>query len=705
MPNIPLTPVKNCIEFSYCDYGIKDTTLEPCELLFNDFSAKFKEPDIGEKDGSYFLRGEASQRKDQYLKKADLIIIDADSSIDLKTCQVSDGAPDAGLIHDFLKYNNITHLLYSSYSNGAKGNRYRVVIPAELNDKDDLKRCIDYIFLMIHEAGICLHNSQENYTWAQAWYSPRIPIKHKGIYEYYHFNSGKTIDPTEINNQTGVNEIVPVSSSKAFFSRDSDMDHILATQLTDLEDVIKELPADDYHDWIKVGLAIHNETNGSDKGFNLWHQWSEKSDNYNNVEECRFKWKSFCTSSSVKKVTIGTLIYMKNKYSLSKGIGKIADHLLLTKSNEIKASIANIVKILFMDDNLPTIYYDEFLQDEIVDNQPVSDKTILKFKLYLSEQYELEIPTMNVREAILLVADFNLINSLIDYFESLTWDQTKRLDNLLIDNADAANTDYTRSVTAITFLSAVKRAYESGCKVDSMLILEGPQGCLKSTLIKVLCPDEKYYSDTPLQIGNKDAYQQLRGKFLYEISEMSSILNSRNNDAKTYLSAAVDNYRGSYGSRNADYRRRNIFIGTTNDREYLLDSTGGRRYLPIRVDNIDIASISKIKDQLWAEAIHRYKAGEKCYLSKEMEKYAIDEQSKRFSSDPWESEIDTWLEENNLEKVTSNMIWLDLFKQDISKIKRQDHNRISSVMARLEYEHKTISIDGVKVKGYIKGNR
>jgi len=698
MSDIPLTKVNNNLKISYSDAGVQSTSLKTKNLTFIELSEAFKEPKIGLKDGTYFIRGSADKRNDSSLKHADLIIIDADSTINLKTNDVTDGAPEPNIVHKFLESLGLTHCIYSSYSNIEKGYRYRVIIPVQLKNKEELKICLDYLFDEIHSEGIQLNNCRENYTWAQPWYFPRVPEQYKSEYKFYVYNSGNTLDAVKITesilaqNQHESKSISTVKTKKT---------QIEPVPLTELQSLLKSIPSDDYHDWTTIGMAIHHETNGSDEGLILWNQWSEQSSKYSSKDELIYKWRSFNRSSTSKNVGMGTIKFISERYSIKSNNEELANHLDYSNKN-VKSSISNAVKIIGFDTNLPDINFDEFLQKETIDSEPLQDKQILKIKLYISDTFKAEYATKNIHEAVQLVAENNPVNCVTDYFELVNWDREDRLDNLLIDHAHAANSKFTKAVTAITMISAVARACEPGCKVDSMLILEGSQGCGKSTLIKVLSPLSKLFSDTPLKIGDKDSYLQLQGKLFYEISEMSSILKANTNETKAFLSASVDTFRVPYAQNTIDYPRRNIFIGTTNDQDYLNDATGGRRYLPISVGTVDIDSVELIKDQIWAEAYYRYRNGEQWHLTSEMEEIAKQEQDKRFNSDPWENEISEWLSKNNITKVTSNMIYSELFDIEISKISRPMQTRVAGVMARLGFERKTLTIGGEKVKGYEK---
>jgi predicted P-loop ATPase len=230
-----------------------------------------------------------------------------------------------------------------------------------------------------------------------------------------------------------------------------------------------------------------------------------------------------------------------------------------------------------------------------------------------------------------------------DYFENLSWDGTPRLDDWLSTYGNAASNPYIKAIGAKTLLSAVARTYEPGCKADHVLILEGPQGVRKSTLLATLCPEKAWFTDHLPDLNSKDAMLQLSGKLIIEISELSAVKKSAQERVKSFLTSPVDTYRPPYGRIAEDFPRRSIFVGSTNEEFYMVDNTGNRRYWPVKLySKIPQAKIDQLvadRDQLWAEAVARYKRGEDAFLNGEFERIAKSEQSKRE-----EAEIDPWLD-------------------------------------------------------------
>jgi predicted P-loop ATPase len=240
------------------------------------------------------------------------------------------------------------------------------------------------------------------------------------------------------------------------------------------------------------------------------------------------------------------------------------------------------------------------------------------------------------------------------------WDQVHRLDKfwsevcgaqLIEEGMDDLQSWQRQRYLAATarcfFIGLVARILEPGCKVDSIVILEGAQGSFKSTLLRVIAFDEdQWFSDSmTADLKNKDARAHLRGKLIIELAELSQFRSTKIEGLKAFLSAQDDKYRPPYGKGEVTYKRQCTFVGTTNDTDYLVDLTGNRRFWPIRCGEINIAVAREMMPQLYAEALHWWRAGERWHLPKDIELIAEDEQRERLSDDPWEDKARELVEE------------------------------------------------------------
>lgn len=239
---------------------------------------------------------------------------------------------------------------------------------------------------------------------------------------------------------------------------------------------------------------------------------------------------------------------------------------------------------------------------------------------YIEGMYKVS-STEAVADALALVARRNRRDSLKEYLNSLKWDGVERLDRMFIDYLGAPDTAYVREVTRKQMCAAAARGLRPGVKHDVMLVLTGPQGIGKSTMMSILGGD--WFTDSISDFGGRDAYEGLIGRWIIEVPELASMNRAEVNTVKTFLSKTEDVFRAAYGHRSEAHPRRCVFFGTTNDHEYLRDVTGSRRFWPLEVGVS--AAVKDVftdlrgeRDQLWAEAAAKYRAGESLMLSEEV---------------------------------------------------------------------------------------
>ena len=292
------------------------------------------------------------------------------------------------------------------------------------------------------------------------------------------------------------------------------------------------------------------------------------------------------------------------------------------------------------------------------------------------------------------------------YLSNLTWDQTPRVARFFIDLAGAEDTPFHRRITQIWFTAAVRRIFEPGTDFQELLILEGAQGGGKSTAIQNLVPHADWFcDDLPLNAPTKLVVEQTLGKWIIEASELTG----RTQDIralKRFLSSRCDSTRLAYDRFPRDFPRQWTPIGTTNETEYLIDSTGNRRFWPITIKSFDLARLTpQYRDQIWAEATHLHTTGLDLKLEPELWSCAAHQQDKRFHTDPWEDILISLLPEGACHIVANSV--LETLHIPIDKQNRKVYLRIAYIMRKLGFEKSTQRHPKTKktVKVWLRGEK
>jgi predicted P-loop ATPase len=281
------------------------------------------------------------------------------------------------------------------------------------------------------------------------------------------------------------------------------------------------------------------------------------------------------------------------------------------------------------------------------------------------EREELRPRLNDTHDAIAKAAEAVAFNPVTDWLDVLEWDREPRLDGWLSYYLGAGATEFARAAGAKWLIGAVARAYRPGCKMDTMLILEGPQGIGKSTALRTMgtLGGRSYFTDEITDIGSKDAAMQLQGVMIVEMGELDVLDRSETRSLNAWITRTVDRYRPPYGRLVVEAPRQCVLCGSINPvgDGYLKDPTGARRFWPVACTAVDIEALTRDRDQLWAEAVARFKAGESWWLAEDQVTHAKAEQAQRYQTDPWADKINDML--RTVRKVKLSVIindWLDI---------------------------------------------
>lgn len=403
------------------------------------------------------------------------------------------------------------------------------------------------------------------------------------------------------------------------------------------------------------------------------------------------------------------------------------DHLEVDRKGNLLPTTDNIVRIMLNDKKLKDgIGGTDLFQQKPVkfgslpwwpweaSNNTWTDTDDAGLRYYLEKSYKI-VAKGKVDDAIAFVQEKHSFHPVRDYLNGLKWDGVERLDTLFIDYLGAEDTPYNRAVARKICAAAVARVYEPGCKMDYMPVLVGKQGIGKSHILSTL--GGEWFSDSITNIAGKEGYEALHGSWIVEWAELSAARKADIESMKQFISKRDDRYRRAYARRVTDNPRQCVFIGTTNDDEFLRDYTGNRRFWPVQTnENARTKSIFKDlpeeRDQIWAEAVVKYRLGEQLYMEPELEKEVLSVQEEhtyrsvredivrdyldRKLPDGWKN-MDLpsrvmWLKDSDNEGTETREcvslleIWCEVFEGNRLNFTNSDQREMKAIMEHIGWE-------------------
>lgn len=346
---------------------------------------------------------------------------------------------------------------------------------------------------------------------------------------------------------------------------------------------------------------------------------------------------------------------------------------------------------------LDIIRYDEMARSAIIVKQipnTPADPSIPRMVrdadvLAIQEEMQLtglrRVAKATVQDALVLRADQDRFHPVREYLNGLAWDGEKRITGWLGRYLGVEGNPYSDTIGRLFLIAMVARIMRPGCKADYMLILEGPQGALKSSACRVLAGE--WFSDNLPDLSRGDAVRlsmHLRGKWLIEIAEMSSFNSAEAHTLKEFLTQTEERYTPKYGHHEVQEPRQCLFIGSTNEGTYLRDATGARRFWPVKVGEIDIEALARDRDQILAETVAAFREGEKWWPDREFEaQHIAPEQAARYEADAWQIAIEAWLSRNAKVQCTVNDVLLEAIGLSVGQFGTREQRRASSILTHM----------------------
>lgn len=285
-------------------------------------------------------------------------------------------------------------------------------------------------------------------------------------------------------------------------------------------------------------------------------------------------------------------------------------------------------------------------------------------------------------QALTLYAEAHAKNEPHDWMETLVWDGKDRIADFFTDYLGAKASDYVRSASKNFWIGMVARIYKPGCKMDNMVVLEGPQGTLKSTALYRI--GGAWFTETNESVSNKDFFLILQGRLLVEIAELHTFSKAEVTRIKQVITCRVDRYRAPYERLVSDHPRQSVFVGSTNEDTYLKDTTGNRRFWPIRCGRIYPDEITASREQLFAEAVAKFKSGASWW---EMPKDETEtEQEDRRQADAWEGMIAEWVDLTSRVDFAIADVMVECLKMEAARMDAPAQHRISRILKGMGFE-------------------
>jgi len=450
--------------------------------------------------------------------------------------------------------------------------------------------------------------------------------------------------------------------------------------------------ADDYDEWVKVGMALHSV--GDDSLLKDWTQWSAGSGKFK-AGECEAKWGTF--KSDTGGVGLGTLYHLAGGLSPRQLAIKAIKSAL--GSNHPKAAAfetAGTKAIKLETDELLSLIrqqqgqrlrYNVYTQAIELDGKPLNNL----------EHYYLDLALAGVKvskelaaDAVVYVAKENQYDPVREYLDRVADQvpptQIDYLATCYLRPHDTPGTLYD-AMLRCTLIAAVRRVYEPGAKHDSACVLMGPQGCGKSTFWRNL--GGAFFSDALRDVSSKDDLMVLHRSWIMEYGELDFLTGRRHaGQVKAFLSQQVDTFRVPYGKATEDFPRRCIIVGSTNrDSGFLVDDTGNRRFWVIpttAAPHIPVDGLLLERDAIWSAAVAAYRAGEPNHLPHDMEQQVATENETYLVSNPWQAAVETYLtRRQSVDPLTSEELLSNAIEKPLERQTRGDQMQVAAILRDL----------------------
>ena len=383
------------------------------------------------------------------------------------------------------------------------------------------------------------------------------------------------------------------------------------------------------------------------------------------------------------------------------------------KWGRIEATISNAAKAVVRPDFVDIdIRFDQF-RDEIMfapagsgQWQAFTDADYARLRITMEKRGFKPVGRELIRDVVLLAADEQPFDSATTWLNGLEWDGVPRIETFYHTHFGTADTPYTRAVSMYMWTALAGRVLEPGVKADMVPILVGPQGCGKSSGVEALSPDPAFFTEISFAEKDDDLARKMRGRLVAEIGELRGLNTKELESIKAFVTRTHENWIPKYREFATQFPRRLVFVGTTNEDEFLADKTGNRRWLPVEVSSVDVQAIKRDLLLLWAEARETFKRLGGIQF-RDAERLGASVHEQYTIKDAWLETVEKWLDTpdlmtndipRNCEFLRASDVLRDAIGLNPSHIGKREEMRISNVLQNCGYKRVQRRVDGKKMR-------
>jgi putative DNA primase/helicase len=573
----------------------------------------------------------------------------------IQTCSAFVGDADHGarlpkLLEDLDRL-GCAYVVHTSTSHGCEGiERYRVVVPLAQPLSAPLAQYPPLWEFMQKALDGVLDPRAKDPT--RASFMPRIPTGAQG-HQVICVDNRPWFDVTSLPADCQVAEVPASQAPQTTISAEQEAD--LRAALT--HPALLEALGDNL-EWTRLGYALLSL---GPKGFELFRWASEQAPNYepNAPERWWADHGNYVPQSDYRSIykRASELGWSNPRVAATSTAGTFPlippdgapapVALQRTAGGRIIPNASNALTVLEQQ-TVVRLTYDEFDERTYVKwpedpaPRPLTDEDTTRIRIALQRSKLETLSAESTHAAIQLIAHRNPTNRLVDWLSGLKWDSTRRLSLLMQRGFGTPPTRYYIRAGRNLALSMVARPLSPGCQVDEAIVLEGPQGSGKSSAFRII--GGEYFKELTADPRTKDFEQQLHGVWLGEFAELSTLPRAEASRTKQFVTCRVDHYRPPFGREVRDYPRRTVLCGSTNEAEWIHDTTGGRRFIPINVGRIDLEWLKANREQLFAEAVMLYKQKQRRKWWIYPKEETLAQQEARTEEDPWTVKVHAYLQ-------------------------------------------------------------